>query len=225
VLVAMTAAQVQELISGAAFEDYPQTLQDDFEAFREFLEIATPEWAEGYGDRATDWRPFRAEQAVPTIEELIGKAIQELNDMDEYRPPLAPQIIDVDALNENRLRLRNLRRDGCVVIIDSISMRHPYLQRALHGSLLDAYPKTSIVTVAPISQAFEKARELTVVLRLRVADLEFAKRRTDRYDEFGASWETTDEGDLAKWLLDRVRKMGVGAAGSSNILPYMRIQA
>jgi hypothetical protein len=225
VLVAMTAIQVQDLISGAAFENSSQALQGDFDALREFLEEAAPDWALRYGDQAADWRPFQADQAEPTIEELVSRAIQLLNDAEGYHPSLAPWIIDVDVLNDNRLLLRDLRRDGCVVIIDSISMRHPGFQHAFFGCLLDAYPKTSVVTVAPTSQAFDKARDLTVVLRLRLADLEFAKRRIDMFDEWGASVETTDRGDLAKWLGDRVRKLGLGSAASTSILSHMRIKA
>jgi hypothetical protein len=91
-------------------------------------------------------------------------------------------------------------------------MRHPSLQRAYQLAMLDAYPKTSVVTIAPVARAFEVARSLTIIFHLRLADLEFARRRIDRFEEYGACKEISDRQEFQQWLLDRVRKMGLSTS-------------
>ena len=83
----------------------------------------------------------------------------------------------------------------------------------LHHSLLDAYPNTSVVVIAPVDQAFEAARQLTVVLQLRLDDLEFARRRTDLDEEMGASVETANQQLFEQWVAAQVRRL----AGSFGI--------
>src|SRR4029079_13517624 len=93
------------------------------------------------------------------------------------------------------------------VVIDSLSLRHPRIQKAFHQCALDAYPNTSVVALAPFHSAFDIVRQMSIVLEMKVADLEFAQRRIDLLEEFGVSREISEEQELRQWLLDRVRKM------------------
>src|SRR5262249_54966432 len=147
-----------------------------------------------------------------TIGQLVTQVLDELNKDVGYQPPLAPEFQDIRTLHQNRHLLRRLRRDGCVAILDSISLRHPVLQRAFQQSVLDAYPTTSIVTIAPVEPAVAAARKLTVVLKLQFAELEFSKRRLD-YEDGRACEELSDAQRFEEWLLYRVPKLGLHATG------------
>ncbi len=106
-----------------------------------------------------------------------------------------------------------LRGGGCVVVVDSISMRHPALQHALQQSMLDAYPKTSVVNIAPFQSAFELVRKMRVFLRLQVSDLEFDKRRRYRFEEYGVCREIYERYEFEQWLSDRGGRMAHARGG------------
>jgi hypothetical protein len=226
VLLVMTAAQAQELVSGAAFGGGPPALQDDFQMLRRLLEQeGAPDWVKRYQARPEDWQPFSAMPGGATIEQIVAQALDELNRVEGYQPSLAPSFKDIYTLHQSRYVLRHLRQDGCVVILDSLSLRHPGLQRAFHQAALDAYPRTSVVTIAPNAKALDTARTLSVVLQLQFADTEFSRRRLDKYEDYGACEELSDARRFEHWLLDRVRKLGHPAvAVEPGIRPYMGIQ-
>jgi hypothetical protein len=222
VLVVMTRAEAEELIEGHAFTNYPAALREDFLKLCTILRDASVEdWAGRYHDEPRAWRPFGP--ANPSLEELVTKTIERLNELQGFKPAIVPRFTNISNVNDDRWKLRRLRHEGCVVILDSLSMRHPKLQRAFHQSLLDAYPTTSVVAMAPVMRAFEEARELAVILELRLADLEFAKRRVDPDEESGLSFETTERNLLEQWLSTRVKAMAGSMGVKTGIRSYMRI--
>lgn len=205
VLVVMNEAEVLELIQGSAFEGYPEELRTDFDELQSILVTnGVGEWTRCYRQTADEWRPFAARGSEFSVRQLVEEV---LGASERGAPAFTPFFIDVRTLDSNRWLLMKLRNEGCVVIVDSISMRHPAIQRAFQQSLLDAYPKTSVVNLAPIQSAFELVRKMRVFLRLQVSDLEFDKRRRYRFEEYGGCREIHERDEFEQWLSDRVGRM------------------
>lgn len=219
VLAVMNRAEAAGLVDGHAFDGCPAPLTEAFGALRDVLEAAVGgEWADRYDDERERWRPFGAGHG--TLAELVDATVDRLNTRHRYSPPVAADFRAITDLPRDRWELRRLRHEGCILIVDAISMRHPVIQRALYASLLDAYPTTSVMVVAPAVTALE-ARELAVILELRLADLEFNLRRMDPDEELGASWEVVEQPALEKWLTNRVQLMAGSHGVKSGVRSFM----
>ena len=120
----------------------------------------------------------------------------------------------------NRSELQRLRGGGCLVVVDTVSLRHPLLQRAFQLALLDAYPRASIVAVAPLALALETARELRVAMHIRLADLEFARRRADKFEE--ACAETVEQTEFERWLVGQMSRIAPDLGAAKGIWPHAR---
>ncbi|SEH03917.1 hypothetical protein SAMN05444920_1488 [Nonomuraea solani] len=221
ILLAMTERQAAELRSGEVFNEYPASLRDDFRQACVLLEQeAVADWFQCYGERPEDWRPFSA--GSDSIQTLVHRIIEQINERKRYDGRLEPEFLDIHEVIGDRHQLLRLRRSGCIVIIDVLSLRHPQIQRAYHQSLLDAYPNTSIVTIAPVAKALEKARELTVFLQLRIADLEFAKRRSEFTSSARRCIETWEQNMLEGWLEAGFHDTAIDSGLKEGIRKHMR---
>jgi hypothetical protein len=179
----------------------------DFEPLQEFLDAANVgDWIERYHATPQEWQPFVGEVAAENIEQVVGRVLQRIAGLEQR---LVPSFMDIRTLvaPENRRLLKQLRHRGCVVIVDSISIFHPVLQRAFQQAALDAYFGTSVVTISPTQRFDELVREMTLVFNFSIKDTEFTKRRFDDDEEFGVCEEILDLARFRQWLLDRVRKM------------------
>lgn len=220
VLAVMSATEAGQLVDGTAFTDYPEELHHDFAELQEVLAAnGLSDWAGRYGEAPQEWRPFAAGDSVITIADVAASALQGI----DAELPVTPLFIDVRSLSEERNRgmLRKLRNDGCIVVIDSISMRHPVIQRAFQQTILDAYPKTSVVNIAPLQSAFALVRRMRIFLRLQASDLEFQKRRVDRQEDYGGCREIHEPRELEQWLSDRVRRLFVPRDSRKGVRPMM----
>ncbi|MEO1097973.1 MAG: hypothetical protein AAFX57_09475, partial [Bacteroidota bacterium] len=117
-----------------------------------------------------------------------------------------PSFKDIRTINSDRTLLKTLRQDGCIVAIDVVSLCHPKLFKAFQQSLLDAYPNTFVVSIAPTYSIFPLVRRMTTLIQLDISEMEFSKRRTDKHEEFGACKEIFEEGECQQWLRDRLGK-------------------
>ena len=109
VLLVMNATEVQELVSGAAFEGYPPEFRADFERLQALLASrGSTDWAQRYLDNPEAWQPFSTEDGAETIEQLVHHS---LNLVEGYHEKLKPDFVDIRTLNgrENRLQLRQMR--------------------------------------------------------------------------------------------------------------------
>jgi hypothetical protein len=206
--VVMTAAQALELVDKKIFVDEPQILEKSFDELYQYLQIEAADWIKRYGERPQDWKPFGAGPADLTLEQLIANALNGLEEeLKELDCPLAASFTDVVALAEgNRLSLKGIRDSGCIVIMDIISIRHPKLQRAFQQTLLDAYPRTSVVTIAPNQGSYMLATKLAVYVQLKVEEMEFLRRRGDAFD-YGASQRILEQEEFRPWLSSRLLKI------------------
>ena len=221
VLAAMTACDLQELLSGDAFRSLPDTLAEHFEQLRTLLsEEGLDDWTNRYGEAAVEWKPFGADG--PTVAALVRDTFVKVNDHEGYTPAIVPEFHDISAIQGDRAQLRRLR-SGCLVIMDNLSMRHPKLQGWFHRSMLDAYPTTAMLSIAPIQRALEASRELSVFVHMRLDELEFSRRLSDLQEDIGTCLETADPQQLEQWLATGIRKIAPDVGAKAGILSHMRI--
>jgi hypothetical protein len=203
VLLVMNADQAKQLISGTVFRDHPE-LHDGFQQFRALLEGGgVTDWPLRYQATPEEWQPFSATEGAENIEQLVKFALDRVED---YQEPLIPHFVDVSILNEdrNRAELWRLRNNGCIVIIDIISIRHPTILYAFQRSLLDIFPKTLVARIAPTHSVLEIVQEMTIVVEMHI-DLEFTKRFRVDYDP--KCVEVSDDFELRRWLIGQTREL------------------
>jgi hypothetical protein len=178
VLLVMNVDEAQELFSGAAFKDYPNSFSAEFKRLAKLLEKKQlTDWIKRYGSTSRDWRPFA--DVDQSIEEVINNTLGKLT---EYKKPVIPEFCDIRNLNEDRAKLKDLRMKGCILIKDLISMRHPLIQREYRRSLLDAFPNTPVVRVTPLTDALSLTQRM-INFSEQYIDLEFYKRMTIDLDD------------------------------------------
>jgi len=201
--VVMTVVEAQELITGTIFNEFGDPVyKQEFDGLLELLEERKiVDWLERYGQKAEDWQPFNDTKA--TLDTLIKST---LASMQGYDKPLVPAYTDIRTLNDETRRrdLKMMRQRGCVVILDTISVRHPSLQRAYRRSLLDAFPETFIVRVAPVNDALGAVQQM---IRFKETfDLsEFHQRF--RFDRDGKCDEVSESFRFEYWLSNQIAKI------------------
>jgi hypothetical protein len=179
VLLVMNHEEAQALNSGTAFQDHHNELHDDFQQLKILLVEHKIDWLNRYKTLPEKWQPFLSDENSLSINQIMTEA---LSLVDDCTQPLIPYFIDIRTLNnsENRAKkykfgLRKLR-EGCIVIMDIISMRHPQIQREFRKSLLDAFPNTLVAAIYPIQPSILNKLSQTIILIEQYTDLEFYKR-------------------------------------------------
>lgn len=208
VLLVMDAAEVKELVSLSAFQGYPAKLRNDFRRLKNRLDKEVPGWEKRYQAAAELWQPFSSAHGEISIKQLVIKALDVAKEIHEERyeqtASFSPSFRDIRTINNDRAFLKRLRRDGCVIVMDIISMCHPVILRSFQQSLLDAYSDTFVMTFASTYSVLEEVRKMTAAFQFCLSDLEFAKRRSDHDEEYGACKEIWEELDFQHWLKDRL---------------------
>lgn len=175
VLLAMTAEQAAELASGAAYADSPDG--DQYLAFlRQTLEEngLGESWQSHYGAHPELWCPFTAEDDSETFRSIVESAFQNIGQ--KASKVVVPRFIGAQSLAADRDQLLRLREEGCLVVVDTISLHHPEIQHAYHASYLDVFPTTAVARVAP-TEAVLQLEVLLARLIARQVDHEFHQRR------------------------------------------------
>ena len=181
VLMVMTQAEALQLASPEIFTQYHRS-ETYFEEFNLFQQRRSQESIGGllerYGTTREDWQPFA--DPPSTIGTLIKQA---LDKVENFKRPLRPEFIDIQPLTDDttegtrRPDLKLLRKEGCRVILDVISLRHPVIQRAYRRSLLDVYPNILVVTVSPSPQASaDYIKQEMIAFDDKFSSMEFYKR-------------------------------------------------
>ena len=194
-----------------------------FDPLSEFLDSSNVQnWTKRYHTNPEEWQPFGSDGSGESIEEIVGHVLESVASPGQV---LVPSFKDIRTLVDprNRRLLKHLRHQGCVVVIDSISIYHPVLQRTLQQSGLDSSAGTSVVTISPTQGFKELVREMTIVFSFSILDTEFNKRCFDDDDEdYGVCEEILDPKKFRKWLVDRITKMAnLKAAMQGNIRDFM----
>jgi len=179
VLPVMTQKEAAELDSGKITVTMPATYVADFQKFKALLK---PGWLKNYGTSPEQWKPF--DTLKHNIGQLMGEMLDKVQQNKGYQKPLVPHFLSMNNLNKNRAVLNYVRINGCFVVNDVISMWHPEIQRIYRTTLLDAFPSTIVLRIAPLNQsnlALNFAQPLISFLE-QFQDLEFFKRMTSDYD-------------------------------------------
>jgi hypothetical protein len=148
VLVVMTAEEAAELRSETLLESI-KGLAPHYKKVLARLDAAgVHDWASRYHERPELWQPFDSAGTRTTLVQLIETELarRESGSATELR---RPRFIDVRGLDDRPEELNELRESGCVVIMDIVSVCHPKLLTAYRRSLLDIFPKTFLLKMAP----------------------------------------------------------------------------
>jgi hypothetical protein len=158
-----------------------------------------------------------------SIEKQVRQALNALNAQAGYPKPLVPSFHDIRIVNEpaNWGLLRHLRQKGCVVIIDTVSLRHPILLKAFQQSLLEAYPTTSVLSLAPKHEALALIQDMTYALQLTLRESELGRRRRDLLEGYACEELGAMDG-FPRWFVERVRQLCGPAAAQGGILQQMK---
>jgi len=179
--VVMTSKEAQDLVSGAAFTGVASGLRADFQRLNsELLSAGITGWNANYGARREHWLPIGSQSGL-SLDAEINAAVNQHNAAAALEKPLHAEFYDLPALvaPASRAALRRLRRQGCIVIIDTISIRHPLLLRGLQQSLLDTSAQTAVLTLAPHPNALTLTKSMTFTLELALRESELAARAGD----------------------------------------------
>lgn len=207
VLVVMNQKEAEELASAQACRFSPEQLQVDSQAIEEIT--GAENWQQRYSGAASQWRPVvDPSYESMTIKQLVEQALQDLQTQEQYEGILSPRFVDIHEVNypENRSLLRKLRSEGCIVIMDSISIRHPVIQQALQLSLIDSSPRTSIITIAK-EDLLNTLLNMSVVLELCISQIEAYRRRSDRFGEDHEFVRVSCQESDNHWQFEFVKKL------------------
>ncbi|HJQ69067.1 MAG TPA: hypothetical protein VKA70_08845 [Blastocatellia bacterium] len=199
-LLVMNVAQAEELEEGKAFEDLKDgPYADQFTNLRGRLDS---DWVKRYKRSPEDWQPFQNNQK--SIKVLVTEALSRITG---FGREIIPDFVEVANLTEEgkRAELRRLREQGCVVIMDAISMRHLEIQRTFRRALLDAYPNMFVVRLAPSSNVLNIDQQM-IRFRETYLDLEFHKRLTLDLDDDSCE-EVYQEYNFVKWLVRKAKNL------------------
>ncbi len=176
VLLVMNKVQAKELDDGTAFAglpaDFKNAFQKDFDDLRPMLGV---NWIERYGKKPEDWRPFT--DSKESIKQRLTAMLNTIRQKQPYESQLVPKFVDINTLNQEWGALVDLRKKGCIVIEDAVSMRYPSVQREFRRSLLDAFSKTIIIRIVPQPGALNLIEQPMLTWLDKYRDLEFYKRR------------------------------------------------
>ena len=201
VLLVMNQTEAKELNSEEAFCDYHHGLCDNFHHLKDKLtQNGITNWVEHYQATPEQWQPFNQTDFNKNIKQLIEETFTEV----QYQQKIVPKFIDIRKLNqdnkENFKLLKDLRNQGCIVIMDAISMQHPEIQRLFRSTALDAFLNTLVVMVAPVYSVFDIVKKIEGVIEQRI-DIDFY-RRLELNDS--KCFKAGDKTGLQNWLIDKV---------------------
>jgi hypothetical protein len=201
VLVVMNAEEAQQLVTREVFQRYPDVSSDFDELQRSLEGEKLTDWITRYRAAPEAWLPFRDKQE--SIEQIVRRV---LSLIDGYQRPIFPEFIPIHQLNENqnRRKLKELRLEGCIVVMDIISIRHPLIQYAFRRSLLDVFPSTMIVRVAPTSGALNIVQQM-ITFSEQFVESELYKRFEDELDPNCANADRYS--DFARWVKGQAEQL------------------
>ncbi len=202
VVAAMTREEADNLARGTDFDDPHRTTNGDeqFQAFKNMLqEYEVDDTLPYYDENRDNWQPPHHQQI--TIQQTIRQMIERANQAYVKSPGAAkilPQFISEDFFAEDR-RIRaeawQLANMGCIIVVDSISLFHPWIYQTLSSSEVSSKKQIAMFILSPIN--FSK---MSINQSLEEKIMEWVKIRSnnqlDKLCEFGAG----DPVVLQRWL-------------------------
>jgi len=200
VLAVMDRTEAEYLANNNPYERDAAKIKREFLSFRDLLKN---NWHLKYNDHPKDWLPF--DGSKNTIEKLI---IYSLVKFSNYEKPIVPIFIDLNDINLPKYRygLNNLRQNGCVVIVDPISLRHPELQRNFRKSALDIFADTIVAEISDLDDDSITIHRLSQIFE-KYEDLGLYKRKNIDHDLKCMGFK--EENEFVGWLADRLTSGGI----------------
>jgi hypothetical protein len=206
VIFAMVHQEADELISEIIFEN-PAVAPIERERFARLVEILAEhdfdDISEFYGETREGWRPPIANLAA--IRDTIEEIVKRVNHHRQATPGVSiirPQFFSADFLSDDPdwrgQTWDQLSKLGCVLIIDAISMFHPFLRQKLLLSEFGSNERVSIVVLSPVGPGvlpINQFLEQEICPQMQRAFDRFATH-LDMLCEFGIG----DIRNLRRWL-------------------------
>ena len=202
--IVMTATEAQHLSSGTAFGAGGHPLQDHFQNVAAMLQTkGIADWIQRYHDVPEHWQPFDSGPQGRTLRDLLQAGLNRWRTDTAYGAVLKLNFIDIRTINDpvNRKQLRRLQTEGCVVLIDLVSVCHPQLFEQYRRSLLDVFPNTLLTKVAPFEPVPVWAESFTVTLQ-QVVDSFFYERY--QLDEDARCARAGTDLEFRGWIRDKL---------------------
>ena len=197
----MNQSEAEKLDSENVFSDYNTELRRNFQILKQTLaNNGVIDWVNHYQSTSEQWQPFNQDIPQKNITQLIEEVIEYIRP----RPKIVSKFIDIRELNQYNHSsfklLQQLRHEGCIIIMDVISMQHPEMQHLFKSTALDAFPNTLVLMVAPIYSVFDIVTSIKGVIEQRI-DIEFY-RRLELNDS--KCMKISDKTIFRNWLIGKV---------------------
>jgi hypothetical protein len=152
------------------------------------------DFTESYGKTREDWKPYNCDDQ--TIEEIIMSIVEEVNEYHQLQGinlrTIQPYFLSTDCF-ESDLEIRNrtwnqLGKQGCVIIVDSLSLFNVDVREKLLQAQISSNEKVSIITISPVNPCMIEANDILerfVSGQMQQAFLRF-NEHLDRRCEIGA---------------------------------------
>jgi hypothetical protein len=207
VVAAMTAEESQALFSESVF-NHPAVAPEErikFQAFKQALLTHVPaECADRYGSERDAWCPVLDQQK--TIRQIIWDAFTDVNEQQQrttsspqiFRPKFHSATFFSDDASTRQKTWDHLSGSGCVLIVDAISLFHPWLAKKLDKSYVSSSDNVALLVISPIN-----ANEIPVN---KIIEQEFSTRLERAFMRFTTHLDTLCEfgvGDirsLRRWI-------------------------
>jgi hypothetical protein len=197
-VAAMTYDEAITLFNKTAFIGSQDSLKQQ-EAFQNFLNSSTtekfPNLQEYYGQSREDWRPHYC--GGSSIEQIIVDTITFLNKRNNYL--FVPKFVSSPFFSTNEeehVQARNLLESVGVLVIDAISMYHPWLQQRIK----DAYTihkRSAILVVSPFN-APEKG--INQLIEAAFKNVQEAYERFNTTHDHLCEIDFGDDRSLRRWF-------------------------
>lgn len=195
VVVAMNQQEAEELS-----KNYKHSLKEEEINFIETLHNnMLTKWVYHYHDTSEKWQPFITDyrdqkEAKKTIKELIETAFVQLKTSDSIE--IEFKFFDIRELvkKENFAELEFVRRNECLVIVDSISIQNPEFRNKLELSGLEFFSNSLVVVIRPFLKPWQQIIDLV--------DQNLSKEFTNRFslaDDFKCE-KVNDQIEFRRWL-------------------------
>lgn len=162
VIFAMTREEVNQLIEETIFKDAeiaPIELSN-YQNFKKTLQehkIELASFLSHYGEHREEWQPYNCPNT--SIQEIIVKTLDSVNEHVQSEtstyPLIKPEFVSANCLNEDRDTRQEIWRKldwhGGVLVIDSVSLFHPFLLKKLSSSGMCTSEKITMLVLSPIS--------------------------------------------------------------------------
>jgi len=218
VLLVMNQSEAEELDSEIVFCDYNTELRENFHTLKQtLLNNGVINWVNHYQSTSERWQPFNQDIPQQNITQLIEEVINNVHP----EPIIVYKFIDIRELNQYNQDsfklLQQLRHEGCIIIMDVISMHHPEMQHLFKSTALDAFPNTLVLMVAPIYSVFDRVTSIKGVIEQRI-DIEFYRRLVLKDSK---CMKIGDKNIFRNWLIGKVPDLlSVSQTGTVSYKPW-----